>query len=88
MRRNRSKFKSLLSLSSDKVSNEKEGVIEFAYTDGFAPEFKAYSFENPKGSLGVVRTDFGYHVIEVLSQGKPQDAFKVATIAQEIEPSV
>ena len=88
LRRNRSKFKSLLSLSSDKVSNEKEGVIEFAYTDGFAPEFKAYSFENPKGSLGVVRTDFGYHVIEVLSQGKPQDAFKVATIAQEIEPSV
>ena len=88
LRRNRSKFKSLLSLSSDKVSNEKEGVIEFAYNDGFAPEFKAYSFENPKGSLGVVRTDFGYHVIEVLSQGKPQDAFKVATIAQEIEPSV
>ena len=50
LRRNRSKFKSLLSLSSDKVSNEKEGVIEFAYTDGFAPEFKAYSFENPKGA--------------------------------------
>jgi len=88
LRRNRSKFKSLLSLSSDKVSNEKEGVIEFAYTDGFAPEFKAYSFENPKGSLGVVRTDFGYHVIEVLDQGKTQDAFKVATIAQVIEPSV
>ena len=88
LRRNRSKFKSLLSLSSDKVSNEKEGVIEFAYTDGFAPEFKAYSFENPKGSLGVVRTDFGYHIIEVLDQGKKQDAYKVATIAQEIEPSV
>lgn len=88
LRRNRSKFKALLSLSSDKVSNEKEGVIEFAYTDGFAPEFKAYSFENPKGSLGVVRTDFGYHIIEVLDQGKKQDAYKVATIAQEIEPSV
>ncbi|MDA0316432.1 MAG: SurA N-terminal domain-containing protein [Bacteroidetes bacterium] len=88
LQRNRSKFKSLLSLSSDKVSNEKDGVIEFAYTDGFAPEFKAYSFENPKGSLGVVRTDFGYHVIEILDQGKKQDAFKVATIAQEIEPSV
>ena len=88
LQKKRSKFKSLLSLSSDKVSNEKEGVIEFAYTDGFAPEFKAYSFENPKGSLGVVRTDFGYHVIEILDQGKKQDAFKVATIAQEIEPSV
>ena len=88
LRRNRSKFKSLLSLSSDKVSNEKDGEIEFAYTDGFAPEFKAYSFENPKGSLGVVRTDFGYHVIEILDQGKSQEAYKVATISQKIEPSI
>ncbi len=88
LKRNRSKFKSLLSLSSDKVSNEKDGVIEFAYTAGFAPEFKAYSFENPEGSLGVVRTDFGYHVIEILGQGTLQQAYKVATISQAIEPSV
>ena len=88
LKRNRSKFKSLLSLSSDKVSNEKDGVIEFAYTAGFAPEFKAYSFENPRGSLGVVRTDFGYHVIEILGQGTLQQAYKVATISQAIEPSV
>ena len=88
IRSKRSKFKSLLSLSSDKVSNEKEGEIEFSYTDGFAKEFKAYAFENPKGSLGVVKTDFGYHIIEVLSQGEKQQAYKVATIVQEIEPSI
>ena len=88
LKSNRSKFNSLLVLSSDKVSNEKDGVIEFAYTDGFAEEFKAYSFENPKGSLGVVKTDFGYHVIEILSQGPKQQAYKIATIVQEIEPSV
>jgi len=88
IRSKRSKFKNLLSLSSDKVSNEKEGVIEFAYTDAFAEEFKAYAFENPKGSLGVVKTDFGYHIIEILDQGKKQEAFKIATIVQEIEPSI
>ena len=88
LKSNRSKFNSLLVLSSDKVSNEKDGVIEFAYTDGFAEEFKAYSFENSKGSLGVVKTDFGYHVIEILSQGPKQQAYKIATIVQEIEPSV
>jgi peptidyl-prolyl cis-trans isomerase D len=33
-------------------------------------------------------TDFGYHVIEILSQGPKQQAYKVATIVQEIEPSV
>lgn len=88
LKTNRSKFNSLLVLSSDKVSNEKDGVIEFAYTDGFAEEFKAYSFENSKGSLGVVKTDFGYHVIEILSQGPKKQAYKIATIVQEIEPSV
>jgi peptidyl-prolyl cis-trans isomerase D len=88
LRSRRSKFKNLLALSSDKVSNEKDGVIEFSYTDGFAEEFKAYSFENPKGSLGVVKTNFGYHVIEILDQGKKQEAFKIATIVQDIEPSV
>ena len=88
LKSNRSKFNSLLVLSSDKVSNEKDGVIEFAYTDGFAEEFKAYSFGNPIGSLGVVKTDFGYHVIEILSQGPKQQAYKIATIVQEIEPSV
>ena len=88
LKSNRSNFKSLLELSSDKVSNEKDGEIEFAYTDGFADEFKAYSFENPKGSLGVVKTDFGYHVIEILSQGSKKQAYKMATIVQEIEPSV
>ena len=88
IRSKRSKFKNLLALSSDKVSNEKEGVIEFAYTDGFAEEFKAYAFENSKGSLGVVKTNFGYHIIEILDQGKKQEAFKIATIVQEIEPSI
>ena len=87
IKRNPSKFKSLLSFSSDKVSNEKDGVIEFSFTDGFATEFKSYSFEKPVGSIGVVNTDFGYHVIEILSQGKKQNAFKVATITRLIEPS-
>ena len=87
IKRDPSKFKSLLPFSSDKVSNEKDGVIEFSFTDGFATEFKSYSFEKPVGSIGVVNTDFGYHVIEILSQGKKQNAFKVATITRLIEPS-
>jgi len=82
-----SKFVSLLDLSSDKVSNEKDGEIEFAYTDSFAPEFRDFSFENNKGDLDVVKTSFGYHVIEILSQTDKQRAIQVATIARKIEPS-
>jgi hypothetical protein len=87
VKRNRSKFKSLLSLSSDKVSNEKGGEIEFAYTDGFAPEFRDFSFENNVGNIAVVETSFGYHIIEILSQTKKRKAVKVANLALRIESS-
>ena len=87
LNRNRSKFNSLLSLSSDEVSNENEGVIEFAYIDGFAPEFRDFSFEKRVGAIDVVETDFGFHVIEILSQGKKQKAVKVGNLAIKVEPS-
>ena len=64
----RKKFMDLLELSSDKVSNEQDGEIEFAYNAGMAPEFKAFSFENEVGDVDVVGTSFGYHVIEILEQ--------------------
>ena len=87
IRGNRSKFKSLLDLSSDKVSNEKDGEIEFAYTDSFAPEFRDFSFENNVGGLEVVKTSFGYHIIEILEQGDKKKAVKVGNLALVIEPS-
>ncbi|RIA08692.1 peptidyl-prolyl cis-trans isomerase D [Flavobacteriaceae bacterium MAR_2010_72] len=83
----RSKFVDLLDLSSDKVSNEKEGVIEFAYTDSFAPEFRNFSFENNKGDIDVVRTSFGFHIIEILDQQNKSRAIKIASLARKIEPS-
>lgn len=87
LKNNRSKFKSLLSLSSDKVSNEKDGVIEFAYNSSFAPEFKAFSFDNSKGDIDVVQTSFGYHIIEILDQSNFSDTYQIATLAEEIEPT-
>lgn len=84
---NRSKFKALLDLSSDKVSNENDGEIEFAFTDSYAPEFRDFSFENKVGDLQVVKTAFGYHIIEILSQGERQKAVKVGNLSLPIEPS-
>jgi hypothetical protein len=87
VKRNRNKFKNLLSLSSDKVSNENGGEIEFAYTDGFAPEFRDFSFENNVGKISLVETSFGFHIIEILSQTKKRKAVKVANLALRIESS-
>ena len=84
----KAKFIDLLSLSSDVVSNEKEGVIDwFTYNAGMAVEFKDFSFDNSKGSIDVVRTDFGYHVIEILDQTGSQKLIKLANLALPIEPS-
>ena len=82
-----SKFKSLLSLSSDVASNENDGEIEFSYIDGFAPEFRDCSFENRVGKISVVETDFGFHIIEILSQSKRKNAVKVANLGLKIEAS-
>ena len=87
LKRNKNKFNSLLDLSSDKVSNQNGGEIEFAYFDSFAEEFRNFSFENNVGSIDVVETDFGFHIIEILSQNQKQKAIKVANLALKIEPS-
>ncbi len=81
------RFTDLLELSSDKVSNEKDGEIEFAYNAGMAPEFKAFAFDNKTGDVDVVGTSFGYHVIEILEQKSFSKTVQIATIADKIEPS-
>jgi parvulin-like peptidyl-prolyl isomerase len=83
----RSSFLSLLDLSSDKVSNENNGELEFNSLASMAPEFKNFSFENKVGDLEVVRTSFGYHIIEILNHYNPERALQVATIAIPIEPT-
>ncbi len=84
---NRKKFVSLLDFSIDKVSNEKEGVLDWYAYNAMVPEFRDYTFENKTGDLGVVKSDFGFHVIEILGQKGESKLIKVATLAQKIEPS-
>ncbi|WP_104735524.1 peptidylprolyl isomerase [Hanstruepera ponticola] len=81
------KFKSLLDFSADKVSNEKDGVLDWYTYNAMVPEFRDYTFENETGDIGVVKSAFGFHVIEILGQKNKQRAVKVATIARKIEPS-
>ncbi len=87
LKNNRGKFVDLLELSSDKVSNENEGVIEFTYNQGYAAEFKAFSFDNKVGDMDVVETAFGFHIIEILDQSGFNNTIKLATIARQIEAS-
>ena len=51
---------------------------------GFAKGYKDFVFSNPVGKIGIAETEFGYHIINITDK---QDAVKLATIAQKIEPS-
>ncbi len=51
------------------------------------PEFNDFIFGNPVGTTGVVKTEFGYHYIEILSQKGRSQAYKVAYLSLPIEAS-
>ncbi len=85
---NKSKFATFVKqFSSDTGSIENDGVYDwFEYTK-MVPAFRDYSFEQKTGDMGIVKTNFGYHIVEVLGQKDFKDVVKIATITKEIEPS-
>ena len=65
-------------------SKDKGGDLgTFAYGT-MVPEFNKYCFEKPVGSRGVVKTQFGYHIIELLSQKGSSPAYKIGFLAKDI----
>jgi len=85
---NRSKFPDLVTaFSSDQGSVQNGGEYDFHPYNTMVKPFNDFEFENKKGDIGVVKTDFGYHIIEILDQKNMARAIKVATIARKIEPS-
>ncbi|MDG1804464.1 peptidylprolyl isomerase [Flavicella sp.] len=75
------------SVSADKSNSEKGGVLDWFTYNQMVPEFRDYAFQNKKGSVGIVKTIFGYHVIKITDQKNIQKAVKLATIAKKIEAS-
>ena len=69
VRRDTSKFTSLvLKYSDDPGSSATGGAYKGFPRDQMVTEFNDFSFDKKVGSVGVVKTQFGYHVIEVLNQ--------------------
>lgn len=73
--------------SSDTGSAAKKGDLGWFAYSAMVPEFRDYCFENKKGDIGVVKTNFGYHVIKIQDQKEFNQAYKLATISKKIESS-
>ena len=77
-------FQMLALMNSDDSSAQRGGDLgEFSPGQMVKP-FNDFVFNNPVGKIGLVETDFGFHIINVTNK---QDAIRLATIAQKIEPS-
>ncbi|MBP2831690.1 peptidylprolyl isomerase [Aquimarina sp. U1-2] len=88
VRADKDKFSTLAAeFSADSSNKDKGGDLGYFVPGAMVPAFNDYVFENEVGDLGVVETQFGYHVITIEDQKNKQKAIKVATVAQKIEPS-
>jgi len=76
-------------LSDDQGSKASGGEYNLSSIDmgTFDKDFVDFVFYKPKGSMAVVKTSFGYHVIEVLNQKNFEDGYKVAYLSKPIVAS-
>jgi peptidyl-prolyl cis-trans isomerase D len=76
-------------LSEDEGSKQNGGEYNFSSTDAATldKDFSNYMFNNPKGSFDVIKTSFGYHVIQIVDQRNFEPAYKVAYLAKNIVAS-
>lgn len=76
-------------LSDDEGSKNNKGEYNFSSVDitNLAKEFGDFILYKPTGSREVVKTSFGYHIIEVLNQKDFQEAYKMAYVSKRIASS-
>ena len=55
--------------------------------DNFAKEFGDFLLNEKGETKKVIKTQFGWHYIEILDKKNPQPAYKIAYMAKEIAPS-
>ncbi len=73
--------------SDDPGSKDKGGVYEFFPQGQMVIPFNDFAFDKPVGTKGVVKTDFGYHYIEVMAQKNVNPVYKIAYLAKAISAS-
>lgn len=80
-------FAALATKYSSDGSKDKGGDLGTFGFGAMVPEFNDFTFNKPVGSKDVVKTQFGYHVIEITNQKNFSPAYKIAFVAKEINSS-
>lgn len=77
-------FAQLARDNSDGPSAPNGGDLGYFQEGVMTPKFNDFAFNNPVGHIGLVETEFGYHIVKVDDK---QDVVQLAYLAREIEPS-
>jgi peptidyl-prolyl cis-trans isomerase D len=78
-------------LSTDKVAHKEKGVMTFDIVSmqspqQFAPEFAKFLLNDKGEARKVVKTNFGWHYIELMQVINPGPVYKFAYMAKDIAP--
>lgn len=75
-------------VSDDKVAAQSAGDIGWVgrFQQGFAASYRDWAVNNPKGSIEVVPSEFGFHIIRI-DDVKQLTGYRLATIQKVIKPS-
>lgn len=85
---NRKKFPEFVTaFSSDQGSVSNGGRYDWHPYNTMVSEFNDFEFEGKVKDLGVVKTVFGFHIVEIEGQKNKSKALHLGTIARRIEPS-
>ncbi len=77
-------FAELARDKSDGPSAPRGGDLGYFQEGVMTEKFNDVAFNNPVGYIGLVETEFGFHIVKVDDK---QDIYRIATLAREIEPS-
>ncbi len=81
-------FKTLALRYSDDPGVKQNGGVYENFTEGqMVPEFNEFCFSHKVGDIGVVKTQFGYHVVKILKQSPPLPKVKIALVDVKISIS-
>jgi len=73
--------------SSDVVAKEKGGDLGYFGRGMMAKPFENFCYFGKEGDLGLVPTQFGFHIIEITDQKGANQAYKIGQVIREILPS-
>jgi peptidyl-prolyl cis-trans isomerase D len=77
-------FAELARANSDGPSGPNGGDLGYFEEGIMTPKFNDFAFGNPMGTIGLVETEFGYHIVKVDDK---RDLIRVANFSRLIEPS-